>query len=1054
MPKKSPPLRSSRPRQPVSSASTAASRARDVGNAAENGSPRAREGRTRKPPELGAVDFAARRQKIQQAFTKTVKEEEEREIRRASMMAPDSHPTELAMEGEGDGGRPADTANAHLGSAPESSQDEGHLAAPAEDSKRAEPDLTINTAQLSERSVLDLSLEDSPTLGTYDTRVSSHSSRLKNTGSTPNSDIDPGSAVTAGTSDSVDTFFDDEPQDDSPDDSRNNSPPHSGNQRTLLSNIIAMRDSRTPSPARPPRRDLSEEVESGDDRESIQIMLGATPVLEKAPFTSQFEEKPRDAPMSEARDSRWSMSSWTSSTRSRDERDGPLERIDEHSPSNPDAPAHLSFSTAESEHNMPAWSPTSVRSANTDRTTMGSDGYGTVNRVLEHYHDPSVLSADTMHDFQQQMYTHSPDLVRQGGYESRKVTQLYLQKLAKERNAPLGSMPEPLKAHINRRTSSLTVPGPVSEKEVRDDMDEKILPTYSHSRNQSSSSAAQNDVDDEGNLKPARASLTHPDDFMDMSPSLGGFYQRASDSPPDERPPLPEKDAPFIKYQPPISAREQSGGNDLYLEEDPRLHLPPITAGQSIDINVQPPQQNDSPIILSASTAHTELRESNRQVDPNKSNKPPMNEWREAGRPPAMTKSSEDSTLTKDSQSITVETVSKDQSPSPDQKRLTRRKHIIKELVDTEYSFGTDMRVIDDIYKGTCGVIIASPEDVKTLFGNSDQIISFSSTFLDSLKQAAKPVYVLPKTKRWNKANRISNATSHSGNTGDESSINGIELNDDDKDRKTFIGETFGHHMRSMEDIYSKYLKNHDAANQKLAQLQTNPKVQIWLKECKQYANDLTTAWDLDSLLVKPVQRILKYPLLLDQLLEATPENHPDYTALDVAAREMKGVSMRINEAKKQAEIFEQVQNTKRGRKDSDMRAGLAKAFGQTKKLRPQLTTSSMFDDKEYTAVAERFSEHFVRLQVVMRDVEMYTTDVERFMKKFLDFAIFIENYIDVGQTSYPELESKWRKFRMSMRDMSAMALVEHVSADLVLGQSVRLIPSRLNRFGNMSFSP
>lgn len=182
-------------------------------------------------------------------------------------------------------------------------------------------------------------------------------------------------------------------------------------------------------------------------------------------------------------------------------------------------------------------------------------------------------------------------------------------------------------------------------------------------------------------------------------------------------------------------------------------------------------------------------------------------------------------------------------------------------------------------------------------------------------------------------------------------------------------------------------------------------------------------------MLVKPVQRVLKYPLLLDQLIEVTPENHPDYTALDIAAREMKGMSMRINEMKKRADLFEQATTNLRKRKESDVRIGFSKAFGRrTEKLRQQVGLSDTVEDKAYAMISEKFGVHFFQLQLVMRDVEMYTNDVQVFMDRFCDFVLAMEAHIDVGQTSYPEVESKWRKFRMSTREMSQAALSDHVS--------------------------
>lgn len=1066
MPKKSPPLRSSRPRQPVSSASTTASRARaaDRYSSTENGSLRnTRESRPRKPPELGAVDFAARRKKIQQAFTQTVKENERQEVeaeqRRMSMAQEDqqleaSHTSE-EIEGLGH-------QHDHPGPAVDPGQEgqqeveEEKFQTPAEELPKSERELTINTGPLSERSVLDLSMEDSPTLGTYD-RFSSNLCRVQEGNGTSPSDVEPSSAITAGTSDSVDTFFDDEPQEDSQNSSRNPSQDH----QTLLDQIMHMRDS-SPSPESPRRPSATEESSSDkDDRESIQIMLGDTPVLDKAPFKRHRDEKLKDAPQGEEPESRWSMSSWTSSTRSRDDRDTPMERIDEHSPSNPTQPNDLSTSTSTSEQiPQQAWSPASFSSPRTARTTLDSDAYSTINRVLDHYHDTNVVSPELMNDVQQHILTQSPDLARQGGWDPKKVTQLYLQELAKRRYEQSTSMPDPLKFQIRKRTTSLRVP-PVPEKEVREDHDEKMVESMERGHDDSTPSGNRLAID-EGDLKPARASLTGPDDW-NMSPSLGGIYLQAEavDSPIEEKPSLPPKDWKTLKRE--LAEMPNQAGQPA---ADPHPQLPPIQ-GLGLAINIMPPQKDDSPVIPpppipihSPPPPPADSVTSNAYPDKPPTNDPmvPSLPSHDSSRPsrsmdssaqPSGSSSMFEDRPSVEGPSVLTEYTSKTSSPSPDQKRLTRRRHIIKELVDTEHSFGQDMKVVDDIYKGTSNVIIISAEDVKTLFGNSDQIVAFSTNFLDALKGASKSVYVLPKSKRW-RSNRVSNATSYSGNTDDQSSINGLELSDDDKDRKTFIGEAFGHHMAHMEKVYAEYLKNHDAANQKLQVLQKNPKVQIWLKECRAYAHDLTSAWDLDSLLVKPVQRILKYPLLLEQLLEATPENHPDYTALDIAVREIKGISMRINESKRRADIMEQVTNNRK-RKESDVRIGLSKAFGRrTEKLRQQVGLSDMVEDKAYSAVYDKFGSCFFQLQVVMRDVEMYTNDVQIFMNRFCEFVLAMEAHIDVGQTSYPEVESKWRKFRMSTREMSMTALTDHVSSLALISCQTALTRARSPLFARM----
>lgn len=1080
---------------PVSSASTSASRAKAVERFSGGSPTNRKEPRTKKPKELEGmeIDIAARRQAIQRSYTKKVgereRQHEEKERRRASMMlgslASDQSMTLVEAN-------TAQLPEAALQNTNHKRRDEKVTSeAASEDtvveSRRSDRELTIDTGQRMDRSVLDLSIEDSPTLGTFD-RFPRRGGQ--GTGTSLTEELEPSSAVTTGTSDSVDTFFDDEPQEESPDSS------HRGSQAQAdFTQIMNMQGSESPSPTSMHGQSALDATSERDDRESIQIMLGETPVLEHAPFKDEhFGSKLKESTSSEDPDSRWSMTSFTSSNRSRDERDMPMERIDEHYPTREspslvsEQPAHLSISTnSTSERPQQPWSPASLASPNTTRTTIDSDTYSTINRVLDHYHDPNLTSPEALQDVQQHLFdTQSPMLARQGGWDPKKVTQLYLQQLTKERTAqtktqpqqqiePPAVMADGLKLQINNQSSSLMVAPPVAEKEVRDDLDEKIIQPAEHRRQESAASFRSSfhlsEIDD-GVDRPARASLNRPEDWS-MSPSLGGYDYQALDSPviSDEKPLPPAKAWMSLQKQlqelpDPKTSLEPAGG---FVS---RPQLPPIQ-GIGLEINVEPPQSADTPTMTDmpppplprkapppppshptqpSTLDPGEVRHPSPPSDyskdtppavytdrkndsdppmpppPNGVNRPPPS------LPPSLRPSvssgvnslSRETSL--DGPPASTESIDKSASLADEQKRLTKRTHIIKELVDTEHSYCQDMKVVEDIYKGTSNVII-SVEDVKTLFGNSDQIVAFSTNFLDALKHASKSVYVLAKARRW-KSNRISTNTTYSGTTtDDQSSISGPELSDDERDRKTFIGESFGHHMQGMEKVYSEYLKNHDAANSKLQALQKNEKVMIWLKECQAYARDLTSAWNLDSLLVKPVQRILKYPLLLDQLLAATPDNHPDFTALDAACREMKGISMRINEMKKRADVMEQMNSKERKRKESDVRIGFPKAFGRrTEKLKQQVGLTDSMEDKGYAAVKHKFGEHFFQLQVVMRDTEMYCNDIQVFMNQFCEFAMAMEAHIDVAQTSYPEVESKWRKFRMLTRDMSTTALPDHVS--------------------------
>lgn len=59
----------------------------------------------------------------------------------------------------------------------------------------------------------------------------------------------------------------------------------------------------------------------------------------------------------------------------------------------------------------------------------------------------------------------------------------------------------------------------------------------------------------------------------------------------------------------------------------------------------------------------------------------------------------------------------------------------------------------------------------------------------------------------------------------------------------------------------------------------------------------------MGSLIIKPVQRIMKYPLLLGELWHATPEDHPDYHPLQKAFTAAKIINVNINEFKRRKDI-------------------------------------------------------------------------------------------------------------------------------------------------------
>lgn len=140
-----------------------------------------------------------------------------------------------------------------------------------------------------------------------------------------------------------------------------------------------------------------------------------------------------------------------------------------------------------------------------------------------------------------------------------------------------------------------------------------------------------------------------------------------------------------------------------------------------------------------------------------------------------------------------------------------------------------------------------------------------------------------------------------------------------------------------MESTYGEYCKDHDAAIQKVQELSEkgDSRIKQFLKECQMELQGRTGAWDLGSLLIKPVQRVLKYPLLVkvrfvfnvQQLLKMTLPDHEDYKHLEKVLQDLEKTAENINELKKRKELVEKYVD---GKGPHNVIHGLTKKINRT----------------------------------------------------------------------------------------------------------------------------
>ncbi|KAK2589900.1 hypothetical protein QQS21_012417 [Conoideocrella luteorostrata] len=505
-----------------------------------------------------------------------------------------------------------------------------------------------------------------------------------------------------------------------------------------------------------------------------------------------------------------------------------------------------------------------------------------------------------------------------------------------------------------------------------------------------------------------------------------------------------------------FSSRVESLSNDTHINgpelresEDSRLssthhnslHLPELDTGGGFSVPYLSPETDDNtpyvpspiheppPVPPSASGSGLNSRTSSAFYDQSQYESTLLNSERgsdEYTSHAGTTQSIDSASLATTDQYVSTQTPADSDSKSvaqdgeelndKERHRLIQRRNVMKELIDTEAVFVRDMNIVEEIYKGTAEACPKlDSKTIKLVFRNSDEIIAFHTSFLSELKEAVADVYI-PKGAR---------AIPRDDSSLSAPSFTTTEGPNDIKDRCTSIGPVFKNNMEQMKLAHEGFLRASDQAAKRLIQIQQDPTVQVWLNECNEVAKDLTAAWDLDSLLIKPMQRITKYPNLIITLLQHTPHNHPDRDALLEAKDILETAIIEINKTKKNFELVGQIVGRKR--KESDVKAGFARAFGKrVDKL--QASNNRPAEDTDYAKLNEKFGDDYLRLQVVLRDIEFYTRQVSAYVHEFLQYMSSIELVMRLQPGNYPELESKWVQFNISVRDLEKVALEEHLS--------------------------
>jgi len=853
---------------------------------------------------------------------------------------------------------------------------------------------------------------DSPTLGHDSPSFEKPSMHLQTKFLNLTSDNEPLSAVTDATVATEATHIDPEPQEDG-----------SVDAPSLLNHVLQMRDE---SPANKfdasPR--ANDDNEDRADVESVNLVFRNTAYLDddeavRKGYRTNFLA-PEPLP-EEAEDHASQRDSWTSSMHEEGDQDGScIDSSERHSHEQQtdfqrDDPVNLSGYNDQND---------------SYRDTMASDAYTIINIVLQEHSTSGIVDQQLADNVYQKVLETCPEIEDEGAHDPVKIEQLCLEEIGR-RNG-------------NERSQfSLSTAGDDTAREEADDGEE--VPRVS----ESSQDAEELPVGNEHLLTlPStrfqghrhKSSLNSAEDWVSTSPSIGDWMRFASDSaaqpdrlhqresegqdqgahPSEAMNTLRQSTADVQQTSTsrassrltPIDPDEDTVGPEEYgiaIIRAPSHSPPPPPKDNFPSIE----QRSEAPMPVSSTAA--ELREP--KVPHRVTSLGQVQTPRSSGsqsRPPSSKSRAEITPWEVQAQS--------EEAPSPEISRLKKRKHILKELVDTEFTYQRDMRVLCDIYKQTATAALTE-DDIRVLFGNVEQVQLFARDFLTALKQTSK---TSTTDRKKDKKQGLDGLVHNSSSSTLASTKIDNDVSDGLKDREIRVGDAFAGSLHDMELVYTEYIRNRHAANQRLEALQKSPTAQEWLKECRDNSNDITNAWNLDALLVKPVQRITKYPLLLKELIDATTEDHPDLPTLRQVMSDITDINMRINDLKKHAEALDQVLNRRRGQ--SDVRTGLSKAFGRrAEKLRQHVGITDMYEDTEYDKLRIAYDNNYVQLMVVANDCQIYEKGMTQWVNKMVELAAAAEAWVDVGHSHHQQEESKLRHLAMIIRNVHNIALPDHL---------------------------
>lgn len=267
-----------------------------------------------------------------------------------------------------------------------------------------------------------------------------------------------------------------------------------------------------------------------------------------------------------------------------------------------------------------------------------------------------------------------------------------------------------------------------------------------------------------------------------------------------------------------------------------------------------------------------------------------------------------------------------------------------------------------------------SPADVKVVFMNLDQLAAAAEELALAFEQSMgdEPEKVEKGKEGENGSDKLGEVFTNL--------VSGYTL------KAQYYGSDL--QMPRFRGLYLSYCSRQSAAALRLVELQADPSYRAYLDDCWRQVKPFTRAWNLDSMLIKPVQRVTKYPLLFEDLLSCTTPVHPDYFSIRSAAELSRAVAGEIDEAKRRKDVVAGIvsrkpqtstSTTSKDSKSGGLGKGL-KLFRKEKSI-TSLPASISTTDLPPASISRASLDYYREL---VRDFEQYQICVKRLGQEML----------------------------------------------------------------------